>query len=148
MSAFATVQARSCSSKTACAPSAALQLRAGRRQRAAGRQAGCLRVQAVMTAEKAEMDVSKMSPLGDRLLVKPQEVEKQTAGGILLAPTSSGKSMQDALVGTVLAVGDAVDVGVAVGDRVLFSKYSSSDVEVPDGEVCFVAQKSILAKLS
>ncbi|KAI7843931.1 hypothetical protein COHA_002471 [Chlorella ohadii] len=94
------------------------------------------------------MDVSKMSPLGDRLLVKPQEVESKTAGGILLAPTSSGRSMQDALVGTVLAVGDDVDVGVAVGDRVLFSKYSSSDLEVPDGEVCFVAQKSILAKLS
>lgn len=45
----------------------------------------------------------QMSPLGDRLLVKPQEVEKQTAGGILLAPTSSGKSMQDALVGTGVA---------------------------------------------
>jgi chaperonin GroES len=48
----------------------------------------------------------------------------------------------------VLAKGDDVDVDVAVGDRVLFSKYSSSDVEVPDGEICFVAQKSILAKLS
>ena len=48
----------------------------------------------------------------------------------------------------VLAVGEEVDIGVAKGDRVLFSKYSSSDVEVPDGEVCFVAQKSVLAKLS
>ena len=48
----------------------------------------------------------------------------------------------------VLAVGDEVDIGVATGDKVLFSKYSSSDVEVPDGEVCFVAQKSVLAKLS
>ncbi|PRW56031.1 elongation factor mitochondrial [Chlorella sorokiniana] len=112
------------------------------------RRRACLRVQAVMTKEKSEMDVSKMSPLGDRLLVKPQEVESKTAGGILLAPTSSGRSMQDALVGTVVAVGDDVDLGVAVGDRVLFSKYGSSDLEVPDGEVCFVAQKSILAKLS
>lgn len=68
----------------------------------------------------------QMSPLGDRLLVKPQEVESKTSGGILLAPTSSGRSMQDALVGTVLAVGDDVDIGVATGDRVLFSKYSSS----------------------
>ncbi|EFN58613.1 hypothetical protein CHLNCDRAFT_140815 [Chlorella variabilis] len=124
-----------------------LRLRS-RQQRAPGRQAGCLQVQAVLTKEKSEMDVSKMSPLGDRLLVKPQEVEKQTAGGILLSPTSSGKSMQDALVGTVLAVGEDVDIGVAAGDRVLFSKYGSSDVEVPDGEICFVAQKSILAKLS
>lgn len=56
--------------------------------------------------------------------------------------------MDDALVGTVVAVGEDVDVGVAVGDLVLFTKYGSSDIEVPNGEVCFVAQKSILAKLS
>ena len=43
----------------------------------------------------------QMAPLGDRILVKPQEVEKQTAGGILLAPTpGGGRNMQDALVGT------------------------------------------------
>ncbi len=41
----------------------------------------------------------QMAPLGDRLLVKPQAVEKQTAGGILLSPTS-GKGMQEAIVGT------------------------------------------------
>jgi hypothetical protein len=44
---------------------------------------------------------SQMAPLGDRILVKPQEVEKQTAGGILLAPTpGGGRNMQDARVGT------------------------------------------------
>jgi hypothetical protein len=43
--------------------------------------------------------LTQMSPLGDRLLVKPQEAESKTAGGILLAATSN-KSMQDALVGT------------------------------------------------
>jgi len=42
-----------------------------------------------------------------------------------------------------------VDVGVSAGDRVVFSKYSASDVKLPGGgEVCFVAQKSILATLS
>ncbi|KAL4457519.1 hypothetical protein ABPG75_012384 [Micractinium tetrahymenae] len=137
-------ECRASSSARRAAAFAPLQhARSARQQRA-----GCLRVQAVLTAEKSEMDVSKMSPLGDRLLVKPQEVESQTAGGILLAPSSSGRGMQDAIVGTVIAVGEDVDIGVAAGDRVLFSKYSSSDLEVPDGEVCFVAQKSILAKLS
>jgi len=56
--------------------------------------------------------------------------------------------MEDAHVGTVVAIGDEVDLGVVVGDMVLFTKYGSSDLEVPNGEVCFVAQKSILAKLS
>ncbi|PSC72816.1 molecular chaperone [Micractinium conductrix] len=143
--ASAAVQCRS-QSRVAPRSSAPLALaRSGRQQRAA-RQ--CLWVQAVLTAEKSELDVSKMAPLGDRLMVKPQEVEKATAGGILLTPTSGSKGMQDALVGTVLAVGEDCDIGVAVGDRVLFSKYSSSDVEVPDGEICFVVQKSVLAKLS
>lgn len=50
-------------------------------------------------------------------------------------------------MGTVMAVGDEVDIGVVAGDAVLFTKYGSSDMEVAGGQVCFVAQKSILAKL-
>ena len=56
--------------------------------------------------------------------------------------------MDDAIIGTVVSVGEDVDIGVSVGDMVLFTKYGSSDIEVPNGEVCFVAQKSVLAKLS
>jgi chaperonin GroES len=89
----------------------------------------------------------QMAPLGDRLLVKPKAAEEKTAGGILLASSSAPK-MDDAHIGTVVAVGEDADVGVKVGDMVLFTKYGSSDIEVPDGEVCFVAQKSILAKLA
>jgi co-chaperonin GroES (HSP10) len=71
-----------------------------------------------------------------------------TQSGLLLA--GGGRdAMQDAQLGEVLAVGAEVDVGVARGDRVVFSKYSASDVKLPSGgEVCFVAQKSILATLS
>ena len=72
---------------------------------------------------------------------------QKTSGGILLT-TSSAPKMDDAIVGTVVAVGEDVDIGVATGDLVLFTKYGSSDIEVPNGEICFVAQKSILAKLS
>ena len=56
--------------------------------------------------------------------------------------------MQDAVIGKVLAKGEDVDISVNVGDTVLFSKYSTSDVKVPDGEVIFAAQKSVLAVLS
>ena len=51
-------------------------------------------------ASVARCVAAQMAPLGDRLMVKPQEVEKATAGGILLTPTSGSKGMQDALVGT------------------------------------------------
>jgi len=99
------------------------------------------------------LDVTKMAPLGDRLLVRPRPAEEKSAGGVILsAGLSSGTTMplQDALVGTVVAVGEEVALeGVSVGDAVLFVKYSASDVSLPDdGEVCFVAEKSVLAKLS
>jgi len=56
--------------------------------------------------------------------------------------------MDGALTGTVVAVGDEVDIPIAAGDNVLYTKYGSSDIETDDGDVSFVAQKSILAKLS
>ncbi|DBA92413.1 hypothetical protein WJX77_011331 [Trebouxia sp. C0004] len=104
---------------------------------------------AVAAAEPAQqqLDVTKMAPLGDRLLVKPQEEAKTTSGGLLLS-SGTTKPIQEALIGVVLAVGEDVDINVKVGSKVLFSKYSSSDVKVPDGDVSFVAQKSILATLS
>ena len=72
---------------------------------------------------------------------------QKTAGGIFLT-SSSAPRLEDAQIGTVIAVGEDVDISVATGDLVLFTKYGSSDIEVPNGEVCFVAQKSIVAKLS
>ena len=56
--------------------------------------------------------------------------------------------IQEAIIGKVLAKGSDVDIAVNVGDTVIFSKYSTSDVKVPDGEVIFVAQKSVFAVLS
>lgn len=72
----------------------------------------------------------------------------QTTKGGLLLSSGATKPIQEALIGEVLAVGEDVDIDVKVGSKVLFSKYSSSDVKVPGGDVSFVAQKSILATLS
>lgn len=54
----------------------------------------------------------------------------------------------DALVGTVVAVGEEAELGLESGDTVLFSKYGSSEVEIPGGSISFVQAKSVLAKLS
>ena len=51
-------------------------------------------------------------------------------------------------MGEVVAVGKDVDIKVKKGDKVVYSKYSTSDVSIPDGDVTFVAQKSVLATLS
>lgn len=91
--------------------------------------------------------MQKMEPLGDRVLVKPQEDASASAGGVLL-PSSATKGMGDALIGEVIAVGEEVDIAVKAGDVVLYQKYSSADVETPGGELTFVAQRSIMATLS
>jgi chaperonin GroES len=47
----------------------------------------------------------------------------------------------------VLAVGEDVKIPVKAGDKVVFNKYAMAEVEVPDGDVIFVAEKSILGTL-
>ena len=56
--------------------------------------------------------------------------------------------LQDAIIGQVVAVGKEVEISVKAGDKVLYSKYSTSDITAQDGDVTFVAQKSVLATLS
>jgi len=79
----------------------------------------------------------KIRPLNDRLLVKRLKEEEKTAGGIIIPDSAKEKPAE----GEVMAVGpgkanddgDRVALQVKAGDRVLFSKYSGTDVKI-DGE--------------
>lgn len=73
---------------------------------------------------------------------------QKSAGGVILAGSSNQNSYEDALLGTIVAVGEDVEIEVAAGDQVLYAKHGSSDIETEEGNVSFVVQKSILAKLS
>lgn len=92
-----------------------------------------------------------LKPLADRVLVRVDEEETKTKGGILLPDTAQKKSQK----GTVIAVGTGklldngcrVPFDVKVGDHVLFAKYSGVDVE-EDGEKCLLlAERDILGIL-
>ncbi|PNW72376.1 hypothetical protein CHLRE_16g673729v5 [Chlamydomonas reinhardtii] len=111
----------------------------------AGRR-GTVRVAASVTAEKAALDITKMTPIHDRVLIRPIEEEQKTAGGILL-PKAPPKANSDAHIGEVLAVGSDVTLAVAKGDMVVFQKYAMAEVEVKEGQIIFVAEKSIMGKL-
>ena len=90
----------------------------------------------------------KIKPLADRVVIKMVEAEETTKGGIIL--TSAAKEKPQ--VATVVAVGPCglvdgkeVEMIVKVGDKVLTSKYSGTEVKV-DGEECtIVRQSDILA---
>ena len=88
----------------------------------------------------------KIIPLADRVVIKTVEVEETTKGGLIL----TGSAKEKPQVAQVVAVGPVVDgkevkMTVKVGDKVLTSKYSGTEVKV-DGEECtIVRQSDILA---
>jgi len=103
-------------------------------------------------AHAASLDVLKMAPLGDRVLVRPPPKQEKSAGGVILAGGMEGSDTmgmgEQILTGTVVSVGEEVELEVAAGDMVMYTKYGSSDIDTEEGRVSFVTQKSILAKLS
>ncbi len=93
----------------------------------------------------------KVRPLDDRVVVEPLEAEEMTAGGIVLPDTAKERPQR----GTVLAVGPGklLDSGergslsVAIGDEVIFGKYSGTDIEINDRDVKILRETDILAKV-
>ena len=79
----------------------------------------------------------KLTPLADRVILKMLEAEETTKGGIIL--TASAKEKPS--VAEVISVGP----GGMVGDKVLTSKYSGTEVKVDDEEYTVVRQSDILA---
>ncbi|MUG93524.1 co-chaperone GroES [Scytonema sp. UIC 10036] len=98
------------------------------------------------------LSVSTVKPLGDRVFIKVSESEEKTTGGILL-PDSAKEKPQ---VGEIVAVGlgklndngtrQAIDI--AVGDRVLYSKYAGTDIKLGTEEYVLLSEKDILAIVS
>ena len=89
-----------------------------------------------------------IKPLADRVVLKPTEAEEKTASGIILAAASQEKPQ----IAEVVAVGPGglvdgkeVEMIVKVGDRVITSKYSGTEVKCDGVEYNIVRQSDILA---
>lgn len=93
----------------------------------------------------------KIRPLSDRVIVKRLEEERTSPGGIVIPDTAAEKPMR----GEVLAVGNgkALDNGevralqVKVGDKVLFGKYSGTEVKLDGEEILVMREDDIMAVL-
>lgn len=90
----------------------------------------------------------KIRPLADRVLIKSLEVEETTKSGIVLPNTAKEKPQ----VAEIVAVGPGgtvdgkeIKMEVKVGDKVLISKYSGTEVKVDGDEFTIVKQSDILA---
>ena len=86
----------------------------------------------------------KVRPLHDRLLVRRIEEKETARGGIIIPDTAKEKPMEGKVLavgnGKVLENGTKLALDVKVGDRILFGKYSGSEIKV-DGDECLILRE-------
>ena len=91
----------------------------------------------------------KVRPLHDRLLVRRVEEEEQIKGGIIIPDSAKEKPQEGEVVaigsGKVLDSGDRQKMDVKVGDKILFGKYSGTDIRVDDEEMLILREDEVLA---
>ena len=94
----------------------------------------------------------KLSPLDDRIVVRPGESEETTASGLVIPDTAQEKPQQ----GEVLAVGpgrraeasgEVIPMDVQVGDTVVYSKYGGTEITVDGEDLLILTSRDVLAKL-
>jgi len=93
--------------------------------------------------------MNNIRPLQDRVMIRRLKEEEKTSGGIIIPDTAKEKPLEGEVIavgnGKVLKNGTLRKLDVKVGDRVLFAKYSGSDVKLDLGEHLVIREDEILA---
>ena len=91
----------------------------------------------------------KIRPLHDRVIVKRLEEERLSPGGIVIPDTAAEKPVQGKIVavgkGKILEDGKVRPVDVKVGDKILFGKYSGTEVKVDGEELVVMREEDVMA---
>ena len=94
----------------------------------------------------------KVRPLHDRMLVRRIEEKETAKGGIIIPDTAKEKPQEGEVIaagaGKINDKGERIALDVKVGDRVLFGKYSGTEIKVEDEDYLILREDEILAKLS
>lgn len=85
----------------------------------------------------------KVQPMGARILVKPLEQESKTAIGLYIPETAKEKPQ----TGVVVAVGDDEDIKLKVNDKILFAKYSGTEIKLGGDDYLIMECGDVLAKV-
>ncbi len=91
-----------------------------------------------------------IQPLGDRIIVRPLEAEEKTKGGIILPDTAKEKPQEGEVLavgkGKVLENGSLQAPEVKKGDRVLYGKYSGTEIKTKEGDdLLIMREEDVLA---
>ncbi len=93
-----------------------------------------------------------LRPLADRVIVKPMEAEEKTKGGIILPDTAKEKPIEGTIVavgpGKITDDGKLVKLEVKEGDKVLYGKYSGTEVTIEGVEYLIMRESDIFAIVS
>ena len=92
----------------------------------------------------------KLAPLGDRVVLKQLEAEETTKSGIVLPGNAQEKPQQAEIIAVApggIVDGKEVEMQVAVGDKVIYSKYAGTEVKLDGEEFIVVRQNDIVAKV-
>ncbi len=91
----------------------------------------------------------QIKPLADRVVVKPLEETEQMKGGLYIPDTAKEKPQQGEIVavgpGRMSDEGKRIEMDVKVGDRVIYGKYSGTEVTVSDQEYLILRESDVLA---
>jgi len=91
----------------------------------------------------------KIQPLGDRIMVEVLEAKEKTKGGIVLPETAKEKPQEAKVVavgkGKVSEDGKVVSLEVKAGDKILFGKYTGTEITVDDKEYLILKEEDVLA---
>ena len=91
----------------------------------------------------------KLRPLHDRIIVRREEEERTSAGGIVIPDTATEKPIQGKVLavgnGKILDSGDVRKLDVKVGDKILFGKYSGTEVKVEGEDLVVMREEDIMA---
>ena len=93
----------------------------------------------------------KLKPLSDRVVIKPEAAEEKTASGIILPDTAKEKPQLGKIVavgkGKVTDSGNAIGMNVKVNDKVLYGKYSGTEISFEGDDLLIMRESDILAVL-
>jgi len=92
-----------------------------------------------------------VKPLSDRIVVKPEAAEEKTASGIILPDTAQEKPQMGIVMvagpGKSSDTGELIKMSLKKGDRVLYGKYSGTEITVDGDDVLIMRESDILATL-
>jgi chaperonin GroES len=105
-----------------------------------------------LTRTEEGKNMAKVRPLHDRLLVKRIEEKEAVKGGIIIPDTAKEKPQEGEVIavgnGKILDNGTKVALDVKAGDKILFGKYSGTDIKVDDVEYLILREDEVLAIVS